>query len=105
LRASDFLRSAARYAARDLRPDLVAGLALVAVAIPAETDSARIPELLPIRYERMLQSPFTFPRGAAAVMAHDLSALPQTGAQRRLLGLLYKLSGLFQRCTSAACAQ
>jgi len=39
------------------------------VAILAETDGARIPELLPIRYERMLQSPFTFLRGAAAVMA------------------------------------
>jgi Uncharacterized protein conserved in bacteria (DUF2252) len=50
------------------------------VAILAETDDARIPELLPIRYERMLQSPVTFLRGAAAVMAHDLASSPQTGA-------------------------
>jgi hypothetical protein len=41
------------------------------VAILAETDGARIPELLPIRYGRMPQSPFTFLRGAAAVMAFD----------------------------------
>ena len=56
------------------------------VAILAETDGARIPELLPIRYERMLQSPFTFLRGAAAVMAHDLSAVPQVGAHVQACG-------------------
>jgi uncharacterized protein (DUF2252 family) len=56
------------------------------VAILAETDSARIPELLPIRYQRMLQSLFTFLRGAAAVMAHDLSALPPLGAHVQACG-------------------
>ena len=56
------------------------------VAILAETDGARIPELLPIRYERMLQSPFTFLRGAAAVMAHDLSTAPQVGAHVQACG-------------------
>ena len=56
------------------------------VAILAETDGARIPELLPIRYERMLQSPFTFLRGAAAVMAHDLSAVPQVSAHVQACG-------------------
>jgi uncharacterized protein (DUF2252 family) len=56
------------------------------VAILAETDGARIPELLPIRYERMQQSPFTFLRGAAAVMAHDLSGLPQIGAHVQACG-------------------
>jgi uncharacterized protein (DUF2252 family) len=56
------------------------------VAILAETDGARIPELLPIRYERMLQSPFTFLRGAAAVMAHDLAFSPQTGAHVQACG-------------------
>ncbi|MGH6795627.1 MAG: DUF2252 family protein, partial [Methylocella sp.] len=56
------------------------------LAILAETDGARIPELLPIRYERMLRSPFTFLRGAAAVMAHDLSALPQIGAHVQACG-------------------
>ena len=66
------------------------------VAILAETDGARIPELLPIRYERMLQSPFTFLRGAAAVMAHDLSALPQTGAHVQACGDCHLLNfGVF----------
>ncbi len=39
----------------------------------------RIPELGPIRYGRMLVSPFTFYRGAAAIMAEDLAPLPRTG--------------------------
>ncbi|MGH6856706.1 MAG: DUF2252 family protein, partial [Methylocella sp.] len=56
------------------------------VAILAETDGSRIPELLPIRYERMLQSPFTFLRGAAAMMAHDLATLPPLGAHVQACG-------------------
>ncbi|MGH6847154.1 MAG: DUF2252 domain-containing protein [Methylocella sp.] len=56
------------------------------VTILAETDGARIPELLPIRYARMLQSPFTFLRGAAAVMAHDLATLPPLGAHVQACG-------------------
>ena len=38
-----------------------------------------MPELVPIRYGRMLISPFTFYRGAAAVMAADLAATPDSG--------------------------
>jgi uncharacterized protein (DUF2252 family) len=38
-----------------------------------------VPELVPIRYGRMLISPFTFYRGAAAVMAADLAATPDSG--------------------------
>ena len=56
------------------------------VAILHETDGARIPELLPIRYQRMLQSPFTFLRGAAAVMAHDLATLPRLGIHVQACG-------------------
>jgi len=37
-----------------------------------------VPELVPIRYGRMLVSPFTFFRGAAAIMAHDLAATPDS---------------------------
>src|SRR5262249_35672098 len=50
-----------------------------AVAILAETDRTRVPELVPVRYERMLVSPFTFLRGAAAVMAEDLRHQPSAG--------------------------
>ncbi|MFL5904105.1 MAG: DUF2252 domain-containing protein [Solirubrobacteraceae bacterium] len=39
----------------------------------------RAPELVPIRYGRMLASPFTFYRGAALIMAHDLAATPRSG--------------------------
>jgi len=39
----------------------------------------RIPELVPIRYGRMLVSPFAFYRGAAMIMAHDLASTPRSG--------------------------
>ena len=41
--------------------------------------STRLPELVPIRYGRMLVSPFTFYRGAALIMAGDLAATPRSG--------------------------
>src|SRR3954452_4757437 len=47
---------------------------------------ARVAELVPIRYGRMLVSPFTFYRGAALLMAHDLAAGPNTGITTQLCG-------------------
>src|SRR5262245_13360144 len=47
-----------------------------AVAVLAATDRTRLPELVPIRYQRMLASPFAYLRGAAAVMAVDLRHQP-----------------------------
>jgi len=41
--------------------------------------ATRVPELVPIRYGRMLVSPFSFYRGAAIIMAHDLAASPRSG--------------------------
>ena len=41
--------------------------------------NTRVPELVPIRYGRMLVSPFTFYRGAAKIMANDLAATPRSG--------------------------
>jgi len=41
--------------------------------------ATRIPELVPIRYGRMMMSPFTFYRGAAAIMATDLATTPDSG--------------------------
>ena len=41
--------------------------------------ATRVPELVPIRYGRMLVSPFTFYRGAALIMAHDLAGTPRSG--------------------------
>jgi uncharacterized protein (DUF2252 family) len=47
---------------------------------------SRVLELVPIRYGRMLVSPFTFYRGAAYIMASDLSGLPRTGLHAQLCG-------------------
>jgi uncharacterized protein (DUF2252 family) len=41
--------------------------------------TTRVPELVPIRYGRMMVSPFTFYRGAALIMASDLAATPRSG--------------------------
>ena len=46
----------------------------------------RLPELGPIRYGRMLVSPFTFFRGAAYLMAADLAHGPRTGLHAQLCG-------------------
>src|SRR3978361_688405 len=46
----------------------------------------RVPELVPIRYGRMLVSPFTFYRGAALIMAADLSTTPTSGITVQLCG-------------------
>ena len=46
----------------------------------------RIPDLLPIRYARMMASPFAFLRGSAIVMANDLAGTPKTGIQAQLCG-------------------
>jgi uncharacterized protein (DUF2252 family) len=46
----------------------------------------RVPELVPIRYGRMLVSPFTFYRGAALIMAQDLSATPRSGLSVQCCG-------------------
>ena len=56
------------------------------VAILAEGDRTRVPELIPVRYERMLESPFAFLRGAAAVMAEDLRHQPTTGISVQACG-------------------
>src|SRR2546430_5427248 len=46
----------------------------------------RVPELVPIRYGRMLVSPFTFYRGAALLMAHDLALTPRSGLNVQCCG-------------------
>jgi len=56
------------------------------VAIVDADTPARVPELVPIRYGRMLVSPFTFYRGAASLMAHDLAGTPRTGLKAQLCG-------------------
>jgi uncharacterized protein (DUF2252 family) len=60
------------------RPDPVTTL--------ANQETERVADLLPLRHERMSQTPFTFLRGAAAVMANDLASTPNTGITVQLCG-------------------
>lgn len=46
----------------------------------------RVPELVPLRFERMAASPFAFLRGSAIVMAHDLARTPSTALDVQLCG-------------------
>ena len=52
----------------------------------AEQEVTRVPELVPVRHERMAESPFTFFRGAAKVFAADLAPFPRTGLTVQLCG-------------------
>ncbi|HUO71006.1 MAG TPA: DUF2252 domain-containing protein [Solirubrobacteraceae bacterium] len=56
------------------------------VSLLEEQAAQRVPELVPIRYERMSASPFAFYRGAAYVMAGDLGVTPATGIRVQLCG-------------------
>jgi uncharacterized protein (DUF2252 family) len=56
------------------------------VELVIESSKGRIPELIPIRYGRMMVSPFTFYRGTANIMAADLAPTPVTGLHAQLCG-------------------
>jgi uncharacterized protein (DUF2252 family) len=70
--------SHARWAAPPGRPN--------PIEVLRHSNRGRLPELLPIRYARMRQSPFAFFRGSAAVMAWDLSKTPATGIRVQACG-------------------
>jgi uncharacterized protein (DUF2252 family) len=56
------------------------------VALLESQAASRVAELVPIRYGRMLVSPFTFYRGAALIMAADLASTPNSGLRVQLCG-------------------
>jgi hypothetical protein len=56
------------------------------VELLEEQAATRVQELVPLRYGRMLRSPFTFFRGAAYLMASDLAGTPRTGLTVQLCG-------------------
>jgi uncharacterized protein (DUF2252 family) len=56
------------------------------VALLEEQAASRVPGLVPVRYGRMLVSPFTFYRGAALIMASDLAATPVSGVTVQVCG-------------------
>ena len=70
--------SHAEWAPADPRPD--------PLDLLAEQATTRVPELVPIRHGRMAASPFAFYRGAAYVMASDLSTAPRSGLNVQLCG-------------------
>ena len=51
-----------------------------------ESNQGRLPDLVPIRFGRMMQSPFAFYRGSAAVMAADLATTPSSGIRVQACG-------------------
>ena len=62
------------------------------IGIIEAQSAVRVPELIPIRYGRMSESPFRFYRGAAAIMASDLAGTPRTGIQAQLCGDAHMLN-------------
>ena len=56
------------------------------IALLESQATSRVPELVPIRYGRMVTTPFAFYRGAALVMASDLSRTPSPGLSTQICG-------------------
>jgi uncharacterized protein (DUF2252 family) len=69
-------KTAPRRALAQLTPS-----SLTATEILVEQNADRLPELVPLRFARMLTDPFSFYRGSAAVMAADLAASPTSGIE------------------------
>ncbi|MFY9779094.1 MAG: DUF2252 domain-containing protein [Candidatus Baltobacteraceae bacterium] len=56
------------------------------VDVLQKDDETRLPQLVPVRYARMVPSPFTFYRGAASIMARDLAQTPISGMRTQICG-------------------
>jgi uncharacterized protein (DUF2252 family) len=80
-------KDARKRASRSSQADWTPGPDRVGpLEVLAEQDKTRVPELVPVRYGRMLASAFTFYRGAAGIMAADLAAGPDSGLRVQLCG-------------------
>ena len=89
LRASASRSSHAQWAPPADRPD--------PVTVLEEQAKARVPDLIPIRYGRMIASPFAYFRGAAASMAWDLAHTPTSDIRVQACGDAHLLN--FKACT------
>jgi uncharacterized protein (DUF2252 family) len=78
LREKTAVAEVARFAPAADRPD--------PFELVAASNVDRVPELVPLRYERMSTSPFAFLRGAAAVLAADLAGTPTSGLTGHICG-------------------
>ncbi len=90
-RTTPAVRAAAGKAVRSRLPldrhsEVFSGQRADPIALLEAQAANRAPQLLPIRYGRMLATPFTFYRGAAAVMAADLGSTPDSGLTVQLCG-------------------
>jgi uncharacterized protein (DUF2252 family) len=56
------------------------------ITVLEENNRPRLPDLVPVRYGRMLTSPFAFLRGSAVIMANDLAGTPGTGLRVQACG-------------------
>jgi uncharacterized protein (DUF2252 family) len=66
------------------------------IAILKASNRDRLPELVPVRFGRMLRSPFTFLRGSSGLMAYDLATTPTSGIRVQACGDCHLLNfGLF----------
>ena len=85
-------RAARGKAARDSRPRTSiaewspAPDRIDPVTLLAQQEVVRVQALLPLRHSRMSATPFTFYRGAATIMAHDLGSMPSSGLVTQLCG-------------------
>lgn len=87
----DARRHAGREARRDVPRSSHAGWSPAPdrpdpVSLLEQQAETRVPELVPIRYARMLVSPFNFYRGAALIMASDLAGTPVSGITTQICG-------------------
>src|SRR5271168_3893988 len=62
------------------------------VDLLCESNEARLPHLIPIRFGRMSQSPFAFYRGSAALMAADLASTPKSGLTVQACGYAHLMN-------------
>jgi uncharacterized protein (DUF2252 family) len=79
-------RSARANVPRSRHKELVLEARPDPIALLEEQAQTRVPELVPVRYGRMLESPFAFFRGAALIMASDLARTPRSGMDAQLCG-------------------
>jgi len=56
------------------------------ISLLEENSAGRVPRLIPLRYGRMIASPFTFYRGSAIIQAHDLAGTPNSSLTMQICG-------------------
>ncbi len=87
--ARDVRRTAGKVLRKECPRDALAISGVVKrdpVATLRQSNQHRLARLVPIRYARMLVTPFTFLRGAAALMARDISRAPSPGIHAQICG-------------------